>query len=155
MLLVILIACPAEQLGIELPEGGEGSISQEDVKRDVWLLAKADDAGAAFTKRLGEMHVDATEGACGRRDGPGPARVLVAPWPTDTASRVQAAALISLAKGWDTARGPSRTTWLCLDRGELPEGERVALPAFSDAETDAAVDYVGVQKQVVGVFRGL
>lgn len=163
MLLLILIACPAEQLGIELPAGGPSSINQEDLKRDVFLLTKGDvDAGTTFARRMEQMHVDALDRAegrvCGRKTGAvANPRVLVAPWPADVGSAVDAAVLISLAKGWDGPEPVPRETWLCLAKegAALPEGERIPVPRLSDATEVEAVDYVKVQRDVVRLLATL
>lgn len=163
MLLLLLIACPAEQLGIELPAGGPKSINQEDLKRDVFLLTRpGDDAGATFARRLEQMNVDALDRGegrvCGRKAGEkGPARVLVAPWPADVGSAVDAAVLISLAKGWDGPQPVPRETWLCVAKegAALPEGERVPVPRLSDAAEIEAVDYVRVQRDVLKLLERL
>lgn len=160
MLLSILIACPAEQLGIELPEGGAGAISQEDLQRDVYALTRGDPE-SAFARRLEEMHVTATERGdgwiCGRRDAGGEARLLVAPWPEAPTDAVTVAGLVSLAKGWDTAKGPPRTTWYCMARAgaALPAGEPMPLAPFTESPSVEAVDWKEVKKAVVRRFGTL
>jgi hypothetical protein len=159
-ILLSLIACPAEQLGVELPEGGARSISQEDLQRDVFAMTH-EDRGVVFGRRLEQMHVDGVERAedrvCGRRDGAGNARILVARWSDALEDTVEAAALISLAKGWDGAKAPARTTWLCLAKegAALPEGERVPLPTFTAGEAVEAVNWRVVQKEVEALFSRL
>lgn len=144
-----------------MPKGGGASISQEDLKRDVWLLTKDADVAKAFAKRLEQMHVDALERdetrVCGRHDGDGPARVLVAPWVVDVPTAIDAAVLISLAKGWDIAVIPPRTTWLCMAKegAPLPEGERMPVPTFSEAKDVAAVDYEALARDVATLLGKL
>ena len=53
LLLLSLAACPAEQLGIELPPGGAESISQEDAQRDLRGLVR--EGGPFFARRM-ERH---------------------------------------------------------------------------------------------------
>lgn len=82
-----------------------------------------------YRDRMKDMNVDEIiEGEgyiCGRRDGTGKARVLAAPWPTDTDTRASAAVLISLAKAWDGAAAPPSTLLLCITQPDaaLPPGE--------------------------------
>lgn len=128
-----LIACPVEQLGIELPEGGAEAISHEDLRRDVRLLLGAD-PGATFLERLAQMQMApvaapaplASGAICAARgEGGGPdgrARILVAPWPGNADEATAAAALISIAKAWDLEGGPMGRATLCL----APQGERSA-----------------------------
>lgn len=135
----LLCACPAEQLGIELPPGGAKAISHEDLQRDVYLLTRSEPR-AAFAKRMGQMQFS-PDGDCFVREGKGPARVLVA------ASEVEAAALISLAKGWDLAGEVPRTTFLCFGAEKIPEGERLEIGSLP------AGDYVAMQKAVATLYR--
>jgi len=150
--LPLLVACPAEQLGVELPEGGVKAISAEDLQRDVHALTRPDaDPGEVFARRLGQMHLPPTLNGdgrvCGQLGGDEGARVIVAPWPSDgpldPAAAAQAAVLISLAKGWDGQAPPARATWLCLARpaAALPPGEVVATGVTVLAEQIEAIDY--------------
>lgn len=59
-MILLLIACPAEQLGIELPEGGAAAISQEDLQRDVFALSR-EPAAVVFERRMQQMDVDVVE----------------------------------------------------------------------------------------------
>lgn len=130
----------------------------EDLRRDTTGLAKPD-RGAFLAHRLEQMHcVDVTQAegrVCGRRAGPGPPRVIAAPWPADVPGAARAAALISIAKGWDGEEQAPRETWFCM--GEpLPLGERVEVPEGLTTATDlAAVDYRQLQGQVVDFFKYL
>ncbi|MEC7240168.1 MAG: hypothetical protein VXW32_02925 [Myxococcota bacterium] len=45
----LLLACPAEQLGVTLPAGGVDAMSNEDLQRDVWSLSR----GALVDRRVG------------------------------------------------------------------------------------------------------
>lgn len=162
-LLFLLQACPAEQLGVEVPAGGVERISAEDLQRDVYALTRPDvDAGAVFAKRMGQMHLSAEltgDGrVCARREGAGPARVVVAPWtPGDIPAMTQAAVLISVAKGWDGQAPPKRTTWLCLATADaaLPEGERIPLTVTVVADRIEAIDYRVVREATVAWFAAL
>ncbi len=131
--LLLLIACPAEQLGIELPPGGADAISHEDLRRDVRLLTEGEPAGV-FAARLGQMQMEPgpvpsgvpAASTClvrGADERPLP-RVLVAPWPEDADTATAAAALISLAKAWDLGGGPPERTTLCV----LPAGSAAPAP---------------------------
>ncbi len=158
----MLIACPAERLGVEIPKGGIDAISAEDVQRDTYAMTRpGEDPGAVFGRRLAQMHLPPPlEGAgrvCGRRGGEGADRVIVAPWPTDVASAAQAAALISLAKGWDGQAPPARTTWLCVAKADavLPDGERVPVGVTIVAQDLEAIDYRRMRDDVRVWFRAL
>ena len=120
-----LIACPVEQLGIELPAGGADAVSHEDLRRDTRLLLGPDPAGT-FVERLGQMQmapVPATgelpEGTtcAARGEGKAPAeqpRLIVATWPATADEATAGAALISIAKAWDLEGGPKGRATLCL-----------------------------------------
>ena len=132
-MLLILLACPAEDLGIELPRGGVASISPEDLGRDHWALGREEPVGF-FTGRMRQMHVAeiraGTGWACALLDR-APVRRIDAPWPADDASRASVAMLISLAKSFDGEARPAPLA-LCMraDPGALPADLR-ALPAAS------------------------
>ncbi len=167
-MLLLLIACPAAQLGIELPEGGVGAISQEDLQRDVFALSR-EAPSVVFERRMRQMNVDAVEVGegrlCARRDGRGggAAVVVAAAWPDTLGGRVGTAALVSLAKGWDGAKGPPVTTWLCAARPgtalpadpPLRVDEVVPTAATGDALTAESVDWRVVQRDVAGLFARL
>jgi hypothetical protein len=55
LLLLTLLGCPAEQLGVHIPEGGPDAMSHEDLTRDVHALVKLGDRrpGAAGVRGLG------------------------------------------------------------------------------------------------------
>jgi hypothetical protein len=165
MMLLSLIACPAERLGVELPRGGSEAISMEDLHRDVQLLAKGDPS-RGLRERFTQMHADevrAGEGwVCARREGPGPGRLLRASWPTpaDVAARAGAAALVSLAKGWDGA-AMRRDTWLCAAQpGAVlpPEVEGLEALPVAPVRADAhepSVDWHVVRDDVKALFLRL
>lgn len=167
-MILLLIACPAEQLGIELPEGGAAAISQEDLQRDVFALSR-EPAAVVFERRMQQMDVDVVEVGegrlCARKDGASGAapRVILAAWPDTLGGRVGTAALVSLAKGWDGAKGPPVTTWLCAARlgTPLPMGpplrvdEVVPTAATGDALTPESVDWRVVQSDVAALFARL
>lgn len=99
---LLLLGCPAEQLGIELPPGGEAAIHQEDLQRDVRGLTGAD-PGEWFARRMAQMGLEVRRDrgwVCGETNAP--ARAWLAPWPGSVDDAAAGAALISVAKGWDT-----------------------------------------------------
>jgi hypothetical protein len=106
LLALIVLGCPAEQLGIELPPAGAGSIGMEDLLRDTRGVASGD-WRPFVSRRFEEMHLDVVEGAsvCGTRGRGEPRAFRVAvPGGVDEAAAV--AVLISLAKAADTAESP-------------------------------------------------
>ncbi|NOY24263.1 MAG: hypothetical protein GXP62_00160, partial [Oligoflexia bacterium] len=132
--LAALVGCPAEQLGVELPRGGPDAISQEDLRRDTWLLARAsahttspNQAGAVIAQRLSQMRLLPAFGGewtrttggglavCGRKDGVQKSVLLVVAQgdPTTVDGALAWAGLVSLAKGWDQPGQPTRTRVLC------------------------------------------
>ncbi len=165
-MLPLLIACPAERLGVEVPSGGVDKISVEDMQRDAYALTRPDaDPGAVFTHRLGQMRLPPTvtgEGrVCARHGGEGPARVVVAPWPatgpTFYEDAARAAVLISVAKGWDGQPPSRKTTWLCMAKAgaPLPEGERVPFGVAIEADRLEAIDYRTLRDDTQAFFRVL
>ncbi len=40
--LLTLMACPAEQLGVALPQGGKQALAMEDFQRDVTMLSRSE-----------------------------------------------------------------------------------------------------------------
>jgi hypothetical protein len=117
---LLLVGCPAEQLGVPLPPRGEAAIGQDDVQRDLYLLTPGAwnlvDPEEALLHRLDEVGLkpafggdftrgaDAERIACGRAGGdPGPALLLLteAEGLGVSQSSLRAAELISLAKSVD------------------------------------------------------
>jgi hypothetical protein len=165
---LILAACPAERLGVEIPRGGPASISQEDLQRDTWAFSKEPPA-EVFARRMAQMHFEIS-GTCARREGPGRPLVVVAPVPTDADGAAAAAVLVSLAKGWDGAT-MTREVALCL--GDPPEGaaEVVRLAGFGPGDLDwgppiragtpdpartiEGLDYVALREQVKVIWARL
>lgn len=147
LLWISLLACPvpAERVGVEIPKGGADSLSQEDLKRDLWLLSpqqlggprRPGEAGYSsglqrIEARLAEMktlpgfgdEVRRSAGAgtslCTQKDGrSGRAVVVAALDEGDGADQSAAsiAALISLAKAFDVPETPKHTVLFCV----LPE----------------------------------
>lgn len=126
------VGCPAEQLGMELPRGGPQAISQEDLRRDVWIVQQgAGSAAGEVAQRLSQMRllpafgsawVREGEGgavACGRKDGQVEDVVLVVGEgdPATPAGAVAWAGLVSLAKGWDLPGVPEVSRILCVAPG--------------------------------------
>ncbi len=158
--MLLLLACAPERLGIEMPEGGAATISQEDLQRDAFALRQEPPA-EVFRRRMTQMHVDAVDMGdrawCAHEEGPGAPRVLVAAWPEGMDGVVATAALISLAKAWDGPTPPTRDTWLCVARADatLPAGERVAIAPTEGATSHEAIDWRVVQAAVAAQFAGL
>jgi hypothetical protein len=173
MFMYLLIACPAERLGVELPERGGASISQEDLQRDVFALTR-EPPEVVFRRRMEQMHVDevvvTSDALCARKDGRDPSpRLVRAEWPDTLGGRVGTAALVSIAKGWDGPEDPPRSVWLCAARA----GARLPVdPASGDLVVVAdvvptaatgndlpgghgAVDWRVVQSDVAGLFAWL
>jgi len=161
MWLLIVAACPAEQLGIELPPGGAGAISAEDLQRDV-RGALGPDAEAFVRRRFEQMHLR-LDGVCGER-GEGELRAFVAGPPVDTDGAVAVAALISLAKAVDTS-DPVPGRWrFCVGEGEGTrigplgagplawEGDRVQAGAPDPARRPEQLDYRVVAEQVRAIW---
>ena len=138
LLLLTLLGCPAEQLGVHIPEGGPDAMSHEDLTRDVHALVKLGDRrpgaeGARpgleiLQRRLGEMKTLPAFGSgyiqqqatgwavCGQKDGRSDRAVLiVAQDAGDGAgdSAAPTAALISLAKSYDLNQPPPETLIFC------------------------------------------
>lgn len=130
ILLGLLLACKAEQLGVELPRGGAAAITAEDLRRDAFALERAPDAAAAMghlALRLGQMRLHPGLGeawqrplgegslVCGTKRGAGQGGllVLVGGPPTELEGALAGAALISLAKGLDEREPPARSWWMC------------------------------------------
>ncbi|MES2640570.1 MAG: hypothetical protein V4850_13840 [Myxococcota bacterium] len=162
----MLIACPADRLGIELPAGGVETISAEDLQRDTYALSRADtNPGDVFKRRLGQMNLPASdEGAdrvCALHPGEGRPRVVAAPWPTPGLSFVtdaaSAAVLVSLAKGWDGQPPAGRPTWVCLAKAgaTLPDGDLVPFGVAIEADRLEAIDYRTLRDDTQAFFRTL
>ena len=138
LLPLLLLGCPAEQLGVHIPEGGPDAMSHEDLTRDVHALVKLGDrrpgapgarAGLEIIqRRLGEMKTLPAFGSgyvqqqatgwavCGQKDGRSDRAVLiVAQDAGDGAgdSAAPTAALISLAKSYDLNQPPPETLIFC------------------------------------------
>lgn len=165
-MLLMLIACPAERLGVELPAGGVDTISAEDLQRDTYALSRAGTSpGDAFKRRLEQMNLPASDltadHVCARREGSGRPRVVVAAWPTEGAAFVEdaarAAVLVSVAKGWDGQPVVGRPTWLCLAKAgaTLPDADLVALGVPVEADRLEAIDYRRLRDDTQAFFRTL
>ncbi|RME24515.1 MAG: hypothetical protein D6798_11080, partial [Deltaproteobacteria bacterium] len=134
-------ACPAEMMGVELVRGGPEAISVEDLQRDTWALTRAPAGGAAavLARRLGEMRVlpaagrawiqgsGPAERICGRKDGRESEAVLVVAG-GGAQSPLSWAALISLAKGFDTPTPPPRTLLFCAVGDDAGAAALLAAP---------------------------
>lgn len=136
MWIFALLACPAAQLGIELPPEGMEAISPEDLRRDTELVLREGPAG--WQSRMEAMNATREPGerVC-MRQGEGeaaPAWTSVGPTVPDA---VNAAVLISLAKAWDTLGEKPGPRVYCLGDGP---GDRIPLSA-PDARKVTDVDF--------------
>ena len=141
------LACPAEQLGVAVPQGGKGALSMEDFQRDVNLLSRSERRSGMpgfqlgreeLQNRMVQMHLLPAYGKsyrgpalgtevniCGERTGAsGKAVVIVALDQGKGAHRSSAplAAIISLAKTYDSPKPPPYTLLFC----RVPGGDRSA-----------------------------
>lgn len=161
-LLSLLFACPAEQLGVELPKGGAKSLSQEDLQRDLFMMVELNDrrpGGADYAagldriaQRLDQMKTlpafgdgvrrpaGQGENLCTRHDGQSGRAIVIAAIDAangadESASAI--AALISLAKSFDVAQPPKHTMVFCV----LPATDGIEFylksPAFPVEKTVA------------------
>lgn len=139
-LLLALAACKAETLGVEVPRGGPEAVSMEDLQRDAFAMRGPEGlrppgspghraASGHFAQRLQQMRMIPGFGrgwqaplegdgvlVCGQKDGAGQGSVVVlAVDPGDATPRgpVDLAALVSLAKAYDTPARPAATLVIC------------------------------------------
>jgi hypothetical protein len=168
-LLLTLLSCKAESLGIELPRGGPGSISQDDLRRDQWMRSRleGEEAQAWLLRRLAEMHLEVVPSVpgsiCAEKEGS--AGSLWAQEGTGLEGSLRTAAMISLAKGIDFPESRCRLKFCFFASGEGPEpGEgTVLLSALSGgslaleggtlsssttADRAGEVDYEGLAKDL-------
>ncbi|MCB9777461.1 MAG: hypothetical protein H6742_02730 [Alphaproteobacteria bacterium] len=153
---LLLLGCPAEDLGVELPKGGPQSVSAEDLQRDAWAIQKAGrpgDAAGHVAKRLAQMRLlpgfgstwvgadPGTAVVCGRKDGQGaPGALIVAEGdPASTDGQVVWAALISLGKATDLPTPPARGLWLCATPDAAATAALLAAPPTPLAGVDVMV----------------
>jgi hypothetical protein len=150
-LLLGLLGCKAESLGVELPRGGRDNISQEDLQRDVWSLERIGDraegieeAASHVQQRFQQMHTRpgfgrsyqsrAPEGGvviCAEREGQSAEPVLILaedPGGGAAAGAVPLAVLISAAKGFDVLGLHPQTAVLCALIGPGAREHLVAQP---------------------------
>lgn len=148
LLLLLMMGCPAEQLGVDLPAGGVEAMSNEDLQRDVWGLSRGDlvdrrpgqpghDRGLAFIgERLQKMHTLPAFGEswlqpagvgfnlCSVQKGHSQEHILLytvdqGQGAFESASGV--AGLISLAKSFDTRERPAHSILFCVLAGAAGE----------------------------------
>lgn len=131
---LLLLGCPAEQLRIDLPQGGMNALSEEDVRRDLFMLDQlgdrseprlAGEGAARIERRLQQMHTLPGFGSsytregpvtCGQIDGASTQAVVVVALDERVGaarSMAPVAVMISLAKTYDTVERPDRTVVLC------------------------------------------
>ncbi len=127
MLLLTLLACPASELGIDLPPEGMDAISPEDLRRDTEIVMREGAAGWETRMQAMNARREPGERVC-MRQGDGEAAPLWVRAGAALPDAVDAAALISLAKAWDTLGEKPGARVYCL--GEGP-GERI--PTFAPA----------------------
>lgn len=161
-LAVLSAGCKAESVGVEVPKGGPGAISMEDLRRDAFLFeaqradrapgtARPASAWQALADRLGQMKAvpgfgrayrgsGSTPVVCGRKDGRSDRAVVVAVEDRTEAPGASTAALamvVSLAKAWDVRRPPPKTLLFCGWSGEDGHAAFVAAPPVSPDSVDA------------------
>ena len=148
-LLLLLLACPAEMLGIPVPEGGLDAISMDDLRRDTHQLTKGQAGtpqGAALreaflAERFDQMHLE-RRGACGWRAGRGKAFAAVVapePEPGDRAGWARVAMVISASKAFDGRPPGALGVAFCV--GEAPAGATEVLEPPEPGLTDGDVDF--------------
>ncbi len=134
MWLVVLAACPAEQLGIELPPGGAEAISHEDLRRDTRTLVEGP-AATRFTERLGQMQMTPADAPAGTPEG------------TTCATRGPAAARGPAASAPAAAANPGGEPAGSAERGAGAPTTLLVAPFPADADTaTAAAALVSVAK---------
>lgn len=141
-LLVAVLGCKAESLGVEVPKGGGDALSVEDLQRDAFLLEdksrdrapgtpRPEGGWRALEQRLQQMRAVPAFGRsyratgegrviCGRRDGQSDDAVAVVAvdQPERPAASTGAMALvISIAKAWDVRTPPERSVLFCVAEG--------------------------------------
>lgn len=139
-LLLFLVGCRAERLGVHLPPTGINAVNVEDLQRDTFGLggpqlpsraagtAGATASAAWMAERFGQMSLLPGFGAewarplpdgrvvvCGRRDGAGEGAMLTVALDENTHERgtVAMAATIALAKSVTGREAPPRTLFFC------------------------------------------
>ena len=136
MLPLMLLACPAADLGVELSPEGSAAISAEDLRRDTELFLR--EGTAAWLTRMTAMNavllpgtrVCVGQGAEAEAELPLWAGPDVSNGTFTLPDAVDAAALVSLAKAWDTLGTKPGARRYCLGEGQ---GERI--PSYNPAVT--------------------
>lgn len=153
---VLLVACPAEWLGIPVPAEGIDAIAMDDLVRDVARLSGGEAAAATpsgeaarrafLAERWSQMGLSpAADGRCGRRDGTGPDVVAVVAEPGapgDPVGQAPTAVVISVAKAFHGRPPDARGAWFCV--GEPPDAGpivRVTAEEARAAARDGDLDY--------------
>lgn len=150
VLLTLLLGCPAADLGVELPPEGIDAISAEDLRRDTELFLR--EGTAAWLTRMAAMNAVPVVGArmcVGQGAGADqePARWSAADVSKGTftlTDAVDAAALVSLAKAWDTLGSKPGPRLYCIGDGA---GQRLP-PMNTTATTAQDVDFRDVAKSL-------
>jgi hypothetical protein len=148
VLLTLLLGCPAADLGVELPPEGIDAISAEDLRRDTELFLR--EGTAAWLTRMAAMNavplsgprVCVGQGAGAESEPARWAATDVSTGKFTLGDAVDAAALVSLAKAWDTLGNKPGPRLYCLGAGP---GQR--LPSMNaTATTVQEVDFRDVAK---------
>jgi len=135
MWLTVLLGCPAAQLGVELaPEGGD-AISAEDLRRDTTIVLEHGSGG--WVTRMAEMHAVVVPGErlCARQ-GDGTAQAIWVTLDGGLGTAVDAAALISLAKAWDTLADKPGPREYCIGEGPGTRFPSLGVTATAAREID-------------------
>ena len=135
MWLTVLLGCPAAMLGVELAPEGVEAISAEDLRRDTSIVLEHGSGG--WVTRMAEMNAVVVPGerVCARQGG-GPAEPVWVSLDGGLASAVDAAALVSLAKAWDTQAEKPGPREYCIGEGAGTRFPTLGVTAASARDID-------------------
>lgn len=135
MWLTLLLGCPAAQLGVELAPEGVDAISAEDLRRDTSIVLEHGSAG--WVTRMAEMHAVVVPGErlCARQ-GLGEAVPVWVALDGGLTSAVDAAALVGLAKAWDTLSEKPGPREYCIGEGAGARFPTLGVTAPSARDVD-------------------
>jgi hypothetical protein len=149
---LLLVGCPAEQLGVPVPPRGVEAIHQEDLQRDVFaMLGRAEahprhpEAAGWVARRLDEMGLTELStlegGACAALEGRRDRARLFLSTPAERGAQAAAlrdAALISLAKSTHRLGQPEHTLVFCsIPKDQAPDF--VASPPLAWSRIEGSV----------------
>jgi hypothetical protein len=149
---LLLLGCPAEQLGVPVPPRGLEAIDQEDLQRDVFaMLGRTEghprhpEAAQRVARRLAQMDLDPLPtvdgGACGVLPGRAEDALMFLSTPAARGAQAAAlrdAALISLAKSTHRMGRPEHTLVFCsIPHERAPDF--IASPPLPWTEVEDAV----------------